>query len=469
MHTSIRNLAMAAAMLTLLPFAPSTAEAQDAPGDFTHIVAEVSPTVVAIIAQRLVSPRAQREGPQRGGPMRPFRGPEPDDAPQQAAAQGSGFVISEDGHIVTNNHVIQEATEIEVLLADGSRVPAELIGTDPATDLAVLQVDELTEGASVASWGDSEALLPGAWTIAIGSPFGLGETVTVGVLSARSRDIRSGPYDEFLQTDASINQGNSGGPLFNTQGEVIGVNTAIFSPTGANVGIGFAVPSRLATLVVDQLIEEGEVRRGFIGVSLQPMTEVLAQAIGHDQAQGVLVSQVVPDGPADDAGLQMGDIILQLDGEDTEMPRDLSMAVAEIAPDTTAVLTILRGDEEMEIEVTVGLRDARERPRPMADAPEDAAPEEERLGLALTPLPGAIRRELGLPDDFGAMIQRVVPGSPAHEAGLRRNDVILEAGAQPVEEPGDIAQAWAQAREENRPLLMRVMRGNASLFVAVSP
>jgi len=463
MNSPIRNAALAGAVCALLPLAPIAAQAQDVPGDFSQIVAEVSPTVVAIIAQRLVPAQAPRRG-------LPFGGLDPDgpDAePRQAAAQGSGFVISEDGHIVTNNHVIQEATEVEVLLADGSRVPAELIGTDPATDLAVLQVEALTEGTTVATWGDSEALMPGAWTIAIGSPFGLGETVTVGVLSARSRDIRSGPYDEFLQTDASINQGNSGGPLFNAQGEVVGVNTAIFSPTGANVGIGFAVPSRLATLVVNQLIEEGVVRRGFIGVSLQPMTEVLAQALGQDEARGVLVSQVVSGGPADEAGVQMGDVVLALDGEEIEMPRDLSMAVAEIAPDTTAVLTILRGDEEMEIEVTVGLRDAPEAPGPLAEAPDDALPEEERLGVALTPLPGTIRRELGLPEDIGALVQQVVPGSPAQEAGIRRNDVIVEVRGQQVEQPGDIASAWQEARAEERPLLMRVIRGNASVYVAV--
>lgn len=461
MNANFRNAAFACAMLSLVPFAPPAAQAQEAPADFTEIVAEVSPTVVAIVAQRLV-PADRPRG-------LPFAGPEPDAPPRQGAAQGSGFVISEEGHIVTNNHVIQEATTIEVLLADGSRVPAELIGTDPATDLAVLQVDDLTEGTSIATWGDSEVLLPGAWTIAIGSPFGLGETVTVGVLSARSRDIRSGPYDEFLQTDASINQGNSGGPLFNAQGEVIGVNTAIFSPTGASVGIGFAVPSRLATLVVNQLIEEGEVRRGFIGVSLQPMTEVLAQALGHDEAHGTLVSQVIPGGPADEAGLQMGDIVTQLDGETIEMPRDLSMAVAEIAPGSTAVLTIMRGDEEMELEVTVGLRDAPDAPPAVAGAPEDVAPDEQRLGLSLSPLPSAIRRELGLQDQYGAIVQNVMSGSPAQEAGVRRNDVIVEVDHQPVDEPGDIARAWERARADARPLLMRVMRGEASLFIAAGP
>ena len=368
----LRNVALSGAIVSLLALGPVTIQAQEqgqapqpAPVDFTQIVAEVSPTVVAIIAQRTQSDRAPRGTP---GNM-PFGDAEPDAPPRTATAQGSGFVISDEGHIVTNNHVIQEATEIEVLLADGSRVPAELIGTDPATDLAVLQVDDLTEGTSVASWGDSDALLPGAWTIAIGSPFGLGETVTVGVLSARSRDIRSGPYDEFLQTDASINQGNSGGPLFNAQGEVVGVNTAIFSPTGANVGIGFAVPSRLATLIVDQLIDDGEVRRGLLGVNLQQMTEILAEALGLDDVRGVLVSQVVPDGPADDAGLQMGDIILQLGDQDIEMPRDLSLAVAELAPGTTAMLTILRADEEIEVEVMIGELRPPETPDPLAEAP----------------------------------------------------------------------------------------------------
>jgi serine protease Do len=236
-------------------------------------------------------------------------------------------VIGSDGHIITNNHVVEDAEEIQVVFGERTNVPGRLVGRDSATDIAVLKVDPQPNMAVVA-WGDSDAAEPGSWAISIGSPFGLGGTVTVGVVSAPSRDIQSGPYDDYIQTDASINQGNSGGPLFNARGEVIGVNTAIFSPSGVNIGIGFAVPSRTARAVADQLIRTGRVERGYVGLRLQEVTPALAQALGRPDGKGALVASVEPGGPAERAGIRSGDVITRLNGQPVESGRDLSRAVA---------------------------------------------------------------------------------------------------------------------------------------------
>ncbi|CAN5791678.1 Do family serine endopeptidase [soil metagenome] len=445
-----------------------TAPEERAPTDFSAIVEAVSPAVVAIATRQLVEVVDLPQGMPDGLPER-FREQFGDGEmpPQETRAMGSGFLISEDGHIVTNNHVIAEATDIQVVLADGSRLPAELVGSDPLTDLAVLRVEpteEMMEDMVVVDWGDSEALQPGAWTIAVGSPFGLGGTVTVGVLSASSRDIRVGPYDEFLQTDASINVGNSGGPLFNIDGEVVGVNTAIFSPTGASVGIGFAVPSRTAETVTSVLIAEGEVRRGFIGAGLQDLTDVMARAFGLDaDAEGALVGHVEPEGPAEQGGLQHGDIVVGLNGDAIAEPRDLTFAVAELQPGDEAVLRVLRAGEEQDIAVTVGTREVPQ-PDPVVEVDE---PDRTRLGLALRPVPDALREELGLEDAGGAVIERVRPAGLGAASVLQPGDVITEAGGAPLEEPGDVAEAWAEARDGEEPLLLRVLRGPQSLFVAI--
>lgn len=466
----VRRLLLSAAFATTLTLSAPFAMAQDAPTDFTGIVAEMSPAVVAITTRRvaqsqdemaeMIPPGLRERFEERFGQALPDR----ETQPRQAQAQGSGFLISDEGHIVTNHHVIADATDIQVRLEDGAPRPATLVGSDPATDLAVLQIEAPGE-LTIAEWGDSEAMQPGAWTIAIGSPFGLGGTVTVGVLSALSRDIRSGPYDDYLQTDASINRGNSGGPLFNAHGEVIGVNTAIFSPTGVNVGIGFAVPSRTARLVVDELVETGEVRRGFIGVRMQPLTDELARAFGLDAPRGAIVAGVEPGGPAENAGLRAGDVVLDFDGEEIADPRALSFAVAERDPGEEVVLAIQREGDRREVELTLGSRDFTQ----AAAAPEPGPTpgvEEGRLGVALSPLPGTTRDELEIAEG-GVMVQRVQPQGIAAEAGLMQNDVILEAGGRSIIEPGDVAAAWDEARGEDRPLLMRIQRGNATLFLAM--
>ena len=462
-------------LLACAPFVATPAVAQEAPGDFTRIVEQMSPAVVAITTRRVVEQQRAQFDPRQMPPgLRDFFGrrgeampdmPMPSERLREARALGSGFFVSEDGYIVTNNHVIAEAREIQVMFGDGETHNAELVGADPATDLAVLRIEPDME-VTVAPWGDSDAVRPGAWTIAIGSPFGLGGTVTVGVLSARSRDIRTGPYDDYLQTDAAINRGNSGGPLFNADGEVIGVNTAIFSPTGASVGIGFAVPSRTARMIVEELIETGQVRRGFIGVRLQELTPALARAFGLEDESGAVVVSVGPGGPAEAAGLVTGDVIRRLGDEPVEGSRDLARMVAAIEPGAQAPVTVRREGQDIEIGITVGMRDEPD-PVRTGTIPE---PDDARLGLSLSPLPEMLQRELDIPAPSGAaVVQRVEPGGPAAEAGVMQGDVIVQIDNRPLAGPEDVAPAWRAAREEDRPLLMRVLRNGNPLFVAIEP
>lgn len=451
-----------AAMLALTP-APSIAQEANLspPQDFTEIVSELSPAVVGITARGVAPPR--RTMPEQGMPG-PFGQPPERQAPQrEVVAGGSGFMISDEGYIVTNNHVVEGATQLEILLEDGSTRAAELIGTDPATDIAVLQIADASDIA-VASWGDSDAMQPGAWTIAIGSPFGLGGTVTVGVLSATSRVIGAGPYDAFLQTDASINSGNSGGPLFNTSGEVIGVNTAIFSPGGGNVGIGFAVPTSIAQDVVQQLIDTGEVERGFIGVNLQGVTDPLARAIGLEGTQGAIVTRVEPGAPAEAAGIRAGDVILSIDGTMAEDARAISRMVADIAPGSDVPVTVFRDGEQIEVTLTLAERDAASQTQST-----EMPAESEMLGLAVSPVPELVRRNLGLQEGEALMVQNVQPGSPAAEAGLGQGDVILSAGGESISSAGVLSEAWSEARAANRPLLLQVNRSGNTLYLAVEP
>jgi serine protease Do len=334
------------ALLLLVSAAAAPVLAQQAPTDFTAIVKQKMPAVVAITTrERVEQQRQQDQSTPDDQSMeeflrRRFGGratPEPQE-PRQAL--GSGFVISPEGYIITNNHVVENAAEIHVVFGERDNVPAKLVGRDPTADIAVLKVDPRPNMA-VTTWGDSDTAEPGSWVIAIGSPFGLGGTVTVGVVSARSRDIHSGPLDDYIQTDAAINRGNSGGPLFNAHGEVIGVNTAIFSPVGANIGIGFAVPARTAQAVADQLIRTGHVERGYVGLRLQEITPAIAQALGRPDEKGVLVASVEPGGPAEKAGVKTGDVITRIGHQTLESGRDLSRAVAAMKPGTQAALTAL--------------------------------------------------------------------------------------------------------------------------------
>lgn len=434
------------------------------PQDFTAIVAELSPAVVGITARGVRAQRPPMPGPGMPSPFGQMPGMPGEQAPErEIVAGGSGFLISQEGYVVTNNHVIEGASEIEIVLEDGATRDAELVGTDPATDIAVLKVSDASNIA-VASWGDSDAMQPGAWTIAIGSPFGLGGTVTVGVLSATSRVIGAGPYDAFLQTDASINSGNSGGPLFNTSGEVIGVNTAIFSPGGGNVGIGFAVPSSMAQDVVQQLIDTGEVQRGFIGVSLQALTDGLARALDLDGTDGAIVARVEPGAPAEAAGIRESDVILSIDGTTAEDPRQISRMVADIAPGSEVPVTVFRDGERVDVTLTLSERGA----AAQSEETDIGTPADgELMGITISPVPELVRRNLGLQKGEAIMVQNVQPGSPAAEAGLMQGDVILNADGEDINDAAALSQAWTDARDAGRPLLLRVNRGGNILFVAV--
>jgi serine protease Do len=353
---------------------------------FADVVDRVSPAVVSVrvTIEREQAERSETQRGPRGGPGQQFgmpdiepghplyeffrrfeefgfgfgpgqRGeePAPQRPPRRAASQGSGFFISGDGYVVTNHHVVRNATTVEVSLGDGTTFEAEVVGNDPRTDLALLKIDAPDHEFPYVALADERSRI-GDWVVAIGNPFGLGGTVTAGIVSAEARDIGAGPYDEFLQIDAPINRGNSGGPTFNLSGEVVGVNTAIFSPSGGNVGIAFAIPAHVTSNVVAALMEQGEVIRGYLGVQIQPVTEEIAEAMGRDDTRGALVAQPQPGSPADEAGLESGDIILSVDGQAIADHRALSRRIADIDPGTTITLEIVRRGEVSEISVEIG-------------------------------------------------------------------------------------------------------------------
>ncbi len=351
---------------------------------------------------------------------------------------------------MTNAHVVGENAEVRVELADGRELPARVVGRDTATDIALIKV-EAGAPLPALSFGDSDRTRVGEWVMAMGNPFGLGGTVTAGIVSARGRQIGAGPYDDFIQTDASINPGNSGGPLFNAAGEVVGVNTAIFSPSGGNIGIGFAVPSKMVQSVVAQLREHGAVQRGWLGVSLQPLDRDLAAAMRVADAKGALVNGVEPDSPAAKAGLRAGDVITAIDGRRVESPRDLAAGVADVTPGRSATLAVLRDGAAIESRVEIGANPANRA------AGKPGEPAQPSLGLGLAPRPQG-----------GVAITRVEPGSVAAERGLREGDVVLRADGREATQPRDVAEAVGAARSAGRPsIALQIERDGARRFVAV--
>lgn len=357
---------------------------------------------------------------------------------------GSGFVIdAAEGIVITNNHVIADADEIEVNFADGGKLRAELVGTDPQTDIAVLKVDPSLRELTQVDFGDSTAIRIGDWVMAIGNPFGLGGSVTVGVISAKQRDINAGPYDDFLQTDASINKGNSGGPLFNMEGEVVGVNTAIFSPTGGSIGIGFAVPSDTVTTVINQLKQYGEVKRGWLGVKIQSITEDIAENLGLPENIGALVAGVTPESPASKGGLTPGDVIVRFDGKDITTMRGLPRIVAQTEIGKSVDVEVLRQGKRETLKIAVGLLDEGESaPQPVQEEkPAEPPPEATSvIGLTLLPLTDDMRTRFGFnPTMKGAIITEIDPESPAATQNVRVGDVITEAQHEAVSQPSDIA------------------------------
>jgi serine protease Do len=432
------------------------------PTNFSDLAEKVRPGVVNIQVVKTVK-NAGFGGPfpfraPFGDFFGPFSGENPHQMPMQQGV-GSGFVISSDGYILTNNHVIDDATQIKIKLSDGKEYDAKVVGRDPKTDLALLKA----EGASnlhALQLGDSDSLKVGNWVVAIGSPFGLEQTVTAGIVSAKGRVIGSGPYDNFIQTDASINPGNSGGPLLNTEGQVIGINTAIFSQSGGNVGIGFAIPVNMAKEIVPQLEEKGHVTRGWLGVGIQKITPELAKSFGLKDEKGALVSQVAKGGPADKGGIETGDVIVEFDGKKVTDMNDLPRVVASTPVGKTVPVKVLRGGNVVDREVKIAEMEQKEEVATVSTR--------KPLGMAVQNITPEIARGLGLKTETGVVVASVVPGSPAAKADIRSGDVIQQVNKKPVKDVEDFKQKIENAKDQETILLL-IQRGESSLFAALTP
>ena len=469
-----------AALATAAPFAPPAA-AQRAPETFAPLARQLLPAVVNISTSQAVRPRAGRpnapEIPQAppGSPFEEFfrdffNRNRPEGAPQapqqrpqrRGQSLGSGFIIdAQQGIVVTNNHVIDGADEINVILQDNTSIRAELMGTDPRTDIAVLRI-RTDRPLTAVPWGNSDEAQVGDWVIAIGNPFGLGGSVTAGIVSARGRDIRQGLYDDFIQTDAAINRGNSGGPLFNLQGQVIGINTAIYSPSGGSIGIGFAIPSSLAQRVVAQLRDHGRVRRGWLGVNIQQVTDEIAEALRlPNGARGALVARAQEGGPAAAAGIRSGDVILRFNGVEVREMRNLPRIVADNMVGSQVPVVVWRDGKEETFTVTLG-----ELPGDPQQASAPAAPEPGRpveltgLGLRVAPITEELRARFNLrPEQRGVVIVEVAPDSPAAERELRPGDVIVEVQQERVNSPTEVQQRIERLRQQNRNIALFAVEG----------
>ncbi len=473
-HSVMINTLFVFSILMLLTL---SAHARGAPESFADLAEELSPSVVNITTSTTIAGVTDQARPQipEGSPFEDlfrdfFNNGEGGQArPRRSSALGSGFVISSDGYIVTNNHVIDKADEIVIEFFDGKELVAKLVGRDPKTDIAVLKV-EASEPLPFVGFGDSDIARVGDWVMAIGNPLGQGFSVSAGIISARNRTLRSGPYDDFIQTDAAINRGNSGGPLFNMNGEVIGVNTAIISPNGGSIGLGFSMSSRVVGRVVKQLKEYGETRRGWLGVQIQDIDSDMAEALGLDEVSGALVSGV-PEGPGADAGIQSGDVIISFDGVEVEDTRGLVTAVGNADVGKVVRVIIFRDGKTKTIKVTLGRREAAEKEKlvPVVKAPEKIK-ETEKLGMKLLTINSESRTQLNLPEDLeGVAVLDVSETSDAFEKGLRAGDVIVEAGRTKIADVNDISEIFENAIKAGRKsILLLVLRGDNSRFVGLS-
>lgn len=472
----VKSAWLALMALALIMAQTIAAKAQTAPPSFADLADQISPSVVNITTATVVAGRTDR-GPQgivpEGSPFEDFfrdfedRRNDQGQRPRRSSALGSGFVISEDGYIVTNNHVIEGADEINIEFFSGEELRAELVGTDPNTDIALLKVTS-EDPLPFVPFGDSDTARVGDSVIAMGNPLGQGFSVSAGIVSARNRAL-SGTYDDYIQTDAAINRGNSGGPLFNLEGEVIGVNTAILSPNGGSIGIGFSMASNVVTNVVDQLKEFGETRRGWLGVRIQDVTPDLAEAIGLEEAIGAAVTDV-PEGPAREAGMEVNDIIVRFDGVEVEDTRELVRIVGNSPVGKEVPVVVLRDGRTETLTVTLGRRETAIAVPAAAPSPEeDVEPSTlETLGLSLTVLDDEAREALGVGDIEGLAITAVDEASEAFEKGLRAGDVITEAGQQRVSALSEFTAQIEAAQEAGRKsVLLLVRRGEDPRFVAL--
>ena len=470
--------------MNLMPLASADARQQKAAAqstalpDFVQLADKLAPVVVNISSTEAAKPRQpsqpfgrQQPSPGPFGSEDPFRDDpfaefwrrffgDPSGAPQGAprTAFGSGFIIDQKGLILTNSHVVENADKITVKLSDETEFTAKVVGRDARTDLAVIQIADGKRNFPVAPLGDSSRLEVGEWVVAMGSPFGLDNTLTAGVVSAKGRHIGAGPYDNFIQTDASINPGNSGGPLVNLRGEVVGINTAIFSRTGGNLGIGFAIPIDLAKEILPELIKTGKVTRGWLGVTIQRVTPDIAESLGIEKSGGALVADVVEGSPAARAGIKAGDVIIDYDGKKIEQANQLPIIVARSEIGETADLTLLRDGKQISAAVKIAeLKD---------EEVVAAAPQPAKLGLTVQQVTPELAESLGLKRADGVIVSSVEPQSAAAQAGIRRGDVILELNRKAVSSVGEFQKMLNEAKPETN-LLFLVRRGDMNLFLAL--
>ncbi len=456
------------------------APSQIAPGSFADVVDRVTPAVVSVKVKMVDSSSSDDDSQQsspmpnipKGDPLERFfhqfeqqqhgGGGMPHDHPRVGMAQGSGFLISSDGYIVTNNHVVENATDVQVSMQDGRSIPATVVGTDKKTDLALLKLKTGSNYPYV-QWGSSVPRV-GDWVIAVGNPFGLGGTVTAGIVSARGRDIGAGPYDDFLQIDAPVNRGNSGGPTFNTEGQVVGINTAIFSPSGGSVGIGFAIPTEVAKGVIQELKDKGMVARGWLGIQIQPVTADIADSLGLKDTKGALVAEPQKGSPAGEAGIKSGDVITAVNSEAVDGPKELSRKIAGMGPDKKVELTVWHEGSQETVDVTLGTlpndQQAKADPAPVQNERSQLA----SLGLTLAPASSIA----GAGKD-GVVVADIDPEGVAAQKGLSTGDVILEAAGKAVSRPSEVSAALADAKKDGRKaVLLRVKTGDNVRYVALA-